>query len=82
MHISVLNGALWDVEQVHYGICEIGPFATHPFLIVFERKFQSRQRAVNAMECVVLLLIILFIENHIQLLIASHIVHQFDHEVR
>ena len=24
VHISVLNGALWDVEQVHSGICEIG----------------------------------------------------------
>ena len=22
--ISVLNGALWDMEQVHGGICEIG----------------------------------------------------------
>ena len=24
VHISVLNGALWDMEQVHSGICEIG----------------------------------------------------------
>ena len=24
VHISVLNGALWDMEQVHLGICEIG----------------------------------------------------------
>ena len=24
VHISVLNGALWDVEELHYGICEIG----------------------------------------------------------
>ena len=23
-YISVLNGALWDMEQVHSGICEIG----------------------------------------------------------
>ena len=22
---SVLNAAMWDVEQVHFGICEIGP---------------------------------------------------------
>ena len=22
--ISVLNGVLWNMEQVHYGICEIG----------------------------------------------------------
>ena len=26
MHISVLNGALWDMEQVRSGICEIGQF--------------------------------------------------------
>ena len=24
LHISVLNGALWDMRQVHAGICEIG----------------------------------------------------------
>ena len=24
MHISVLNGAWWDMEHVHYGICENG----------------------------------------------------------
>ena len=24
VHISALNGALWDMEQVHCGICEIG----------------------------------------------------------
>ena len=24
LHISVLNGALWDMEQLHFGICEIG----------------------------------------------------------
>ena len=24
VHISVLNGALWDMEQVRYVICEIG----------------------------------------------------------
>ena len=23
VHISVLNGALWDMGQVHYGTCEI-----------------------------------------------------------
>ena len=26
VHISVLNGALWDIEQVHFEICEKGPF--------------------------------------------------------
>ena len=26
VHISVLNVALWDMEQVHSGICEIGLF--------------------------------------------------------
>ena len=24
VHISVLNGAFWDMEQVHSGICELG----------------------------------------------------------
>ena len=24
VHISVLDGALWDIEQVYSGICEIG----------------------------------------------------------
>ena len=24
VHISVLNGGLWDMEQVHSGICEWG----------------------------------------------------------
>ena len=24
MYISVLNGALWEIEQVHSGICEVG----------------------------------------------------------
>ena len=24
VNISILNGTLWDTEQVHYGICEIG----------------------------------------------------------
>ena len=24
VHISVLNGALWDMEQMHSGICELG----------------------------------------------------------
>ena len=26
LHISVLNGALWDIEQVHIGICKLGQF--------------------------------------------------------
>ena len=26
VHISVLNGVLWDMGQVHWGICEIGQF--------------------------------------------------------
>ena len=30
MHISVLNGALWDMEQAHSGICEIGQFPGAP----------------------------------------------------
>ena len=26
VHISVLNGALWDMGQVHCGICELGQY--------------------------------------------------------
>ena len=26
VHISVLNGVLWDMEQVRFGICEVGLF--------------------------------------------------------
>ena len=29
MHISVLNGALWDLEQVYSGICELGQLSRH-----------------------------------------------------
>ena len=28
MHISVLNDALWDMEQVHYGVCKLGQLNT------------------------------------------------------
>ena len=32
VHMSVLNGVLWDMEQVHSGICEIGQlWAEKPF---------------------------------------------------
>ena len=24
VHVSALNGALWDMEQMHDGICELG----------------------------------------------------------
>ena len=29
VYISVLNGALWDMGQVHDGKCEIGLFQLH-----------------------------------------------------
>ena len=29
VNISVLNGALWDMEQVHSGICKLGQFQRH-----------------------------------------------------
>ena len=29
VHISVLKGVLWDMEQVHSGICEIGLLFLH-----------------------------------------------------
>ena len=28
IHISALKGALWDMERVHFGICEIGLLQT------------------------------------------------------
>ena len=28
-HISVLNGALWDMEEVHSGICELGQYSDY-----------------------------------------------------
>ena len=31
VHISVLNGALWDTEQVHSVICELGHFWIYLF---------------------------------------------------
>ena len=31
VHISVLNGALWDMGQVHCGICESGQLELHLF---------------------------------------------------
>ena len=34
VHISVLNDALWDMEQVHCGICEIGLFFSPVMSIV------------------------------------------------
>ena len=39
VHISVLNDALWDMEQVHYGICELSQLAhiSHEFCIRFCR---------------------------------------------
>ena len=32
VHISVLNGALWNMEQVHSGIYELGQFDWLPFI--------------------------------------------------
>ena len=32
VHISVLNGALWDMEQVHSGICEFGELLIHAMI--------------------------------------------------
>ena len=37
MHISVLNGTLWDMEQVHSGICELG----HLFNMVLSIKWKN-----------------------------------------
>ena len=35
VHISVLNGVLWDMGQVHCGICEIGPLLKHLLLMEY-----------------------------------------------
>ena len=36
VHISVLNGALWDIEQEHSVICKIGLLtASGPTLIIY-----------------------------------------------
>ena len=35
VHISVLNGALWDMELVHSGICKIGLMFTLQFEFFF-----------------------------------------------
>ena len=29
MHIPVLNGVLWDMDQGHSGICELGQFGNN-----------------------------------------------------
>ena len=34
VHISVLNGALWDMEQVHCRICEIGLYMDHMHILL------------------------------------------------
>ena len=30
VHISALNGALRDMEQMHYGMCELGQYLRVP----------------------------------------------------
>ena len=35
VHISVLNGALWDMEQVPSGICELGQLNAHGIRVLF-----------------------------------------------
>ena len=35
VHISVLTGALWNVEQVHAGICELGQLQENIFISRF-----------------------------------------------
>ena len=31
VHLSILNGALWDMEQVRHGICEIAQSEDYTF---------------------------------------------------
>ena len=35
MHMSVLNGAMWGMEQVHCGICEWGQFPCKTFTYIY-----------------------------------------------
>ena len=41
VHISVLNGALWDMEQVHSGICELGHTALPWLKLCINHNFNS-----------------------------------------
>ena len=45
-HISALNGALWDVEWVHPGICELGQLGT--FGIITQKQYECQQSHVSA----------------------------------
>ena len=49
MHISVLNGALWDVAQVHCGICAIGLLTRLSFHTDDHEHLQSGDKAVSHM---------------------------------
>ena len=49
VHISVLNGELWDMAQVHSGICELGPL-DRLFLLsedwIIELPFKNRNSVI------------------------------------
>ena len=52
MHICVLNGALWNMEQVHSGISELGQFelcqtTTNTALSVIALRKLTRQQQSN-----------------------------------
>ena len=38
MHISVLNGAFWDMEQVHSGISELGQLSNDTYRVSIKRR--------------------------------------------
>ena len=48
VHISVLNGALWDMKQVHCGICEYGPLEAM-FSYLTDSPFAARLRLCNSL---------------------------------
>ena len=48
VHISVPNGALWEMEQVHSGICELGQFYTDEFVSTITMSGVRRNRQGSA----------------------------------
>ena len=49
VHISVLNSALWDMEKVHSGICELGWFCNNldENKIIFPSNFRGYRKIVK-----------------------------------
>ena len=48
VHISVLNGALWDIKQVHSGICDIGLLQRQSLL---QKVMSIKSHVDNLIDC-------------------------------